>query len=148
MSRSRQSLIQLALLLALALRTALGAPCCIEMPHAAASHAAQASIQHAADHTGHGAQTGHAHHYAADATQAVKANGSASDAGHDGHEGHGEDPSANPCCSACGPTLPPQIAPLAARSPSRDAPAPAPIRALPKRAPLTAYDARGPPRLI
>ncbi|MHA7818909.1 MAG: hypothetical protein ACX930_04605 [Erythrobacter sp.] len=67
----------------------------------------------------------------------------------DGHSGHGEDhPTAKPCCSACGPTLPADPVGFAAREKVRGAPAEVRIRTLATRPPFPAYDATGPPPRI
>ena len=106
----------LALLVAIGLRTVLGAPCCIDP--ASAAHAIESA--------------GHSHH--------------ANESGND-HSDHGDDPAANPCCSACGPTLPPEPAHIAVIVAPRVLPEPAPIRSLATRPPYPAYNATGPPRL-
>lgn len=119
--------LMFALLLAIGLRTVLGAPCCMDGSGHASASGQVAAAEHIA-HAGHGSED---------------ANRSNAD-----HSGHGDGPSANPCCSACGPTLasdPVQFAVLAA---PRILPEPAPVRSLATRPPFPAYDATGPPLRI
>lgn len=116
MYRSSRPFLMLALLVAIGLRTVLGAPCCVDPASAALV------IENA----------GHAHH--------------SEEEGHD-HSEHGEGASVNPCCSACGPTLPPEPALIALVRTPRALPEPAAIRALATRPPYPAYDATGPPLL-
>ena len=110
------------LLVAIGLRSVLGAPCC-----AFVEQANMAQETHLADHTHH---EGH------------------EDAAQSGHKGHGDDPSANPCCSACGPTLPPEPTVMGNVSLVASAPVAEPIRQLATRPPFPAYEARGPPLRI
>lgn len=110
------------MLLAIGLRTVFGAPCC--MPPAQA-----AELQ----------MDAHAHHGEHSDT---------SGADSQGHAGHGDDPTAKPCCSACGPTLPPEPAVFTALKTVNDAPKPSAIRELATRPPYPAYEATGPPLLI
>ena len=126
MTRPRRPFLMFAVLLAIGLRTVLGAPCCL-------SPAQAAEISASVDHAHHSEHAGE---------------NTVSDTGGDSHSGHGDDPSAKPCCSACGPTLPPEIAQFSARGIIRDLPAPMPIRALETRPPFPAYNATGPPLLI
>ncbi len=119
----RRPFLLFAMLLAIGLRTVLGAPCCLA-PAQAAEVSGVLDHAHHADHSDVSISTD------------------------DPHSGHADDPSAKPCCSACGPTLPPEMTPFAARSIIRDLPAPMPIRALETRPPFPAYDATGPPLLI
>ncbi|MEM9085179.1 MAG: hypothetical protein AAGB23_04595 [Pseudomonadota bacterium] len=60
----------------------------------------------------------------------------------------GHDPSANPCCSACGPALPPDTAPTLTRVALHETPVATPILALATRPPFPAYNATGPPGSI
>jgi Protein of unknown function (DUF2946) len=113
------------LLIVIGIRSVLGAPCCVFV--AQANEADQ--VQHA-DHVQHDA-----HDHADDAAQS-------------GHQGHGDDPSANPCCTACGPTLPPEPTVIGAIAMVAAAPQAEPIRKLETRPPFPAYEARGPPLLI
>ena len=113
-----------ALLLAFGIRSVLGAPCCLLVAHSAEPDQAQ--------HADHAQHMGH---------------GSPEHATHKGHEGHGEDPGANPCCSACGPTLPPEPMLVGTIVDFASAPQAEPIRALETRPPFPAYEARGPPLL-
>ncbi|MEL7199245.1 MAG: hypothetical protein AAGL10_13100 [Pseudomonadota bacterium] len=122
MNSSNRPFLLLIMLLAIGLRTALGAPCCAPLTQV---HAVEAT----ANHDGH---THHAH--------------APTDIG--GHEGHGDDPSSNSCCSACGPTIPPEPSQFAAASMLRETPEPVSIRALTTRPPYPAYEATGPPLLI
>ncbi|MBD2842260.1 hypothetical protein [Erythrobacter rubeus] len=118
MAKSQHPVLLALMVLAIAVRSAFGAPCCMEIPQSDQSVAAE-----------------HAHH-------SVNPNNS-----DDPHGQHGDNPSANPCCSACGPTLPPESAPFAALAAIRDIPESAPIRALKTRPPFPAYEATGPPFL-
>ncbi|QFT77307.1 hypothetical protein [Erythrobacter sp. THAF29] len=115
MPASTRPLFLALLVLAILVRGAVGAPCCVTFDDTAQAGASS-----------HMAHAGPA----------------------DRHDGHAEDNTANPCCSACGPTLPPEIASLAHVSAPRTVPEPAPIRALATRPPYPAYEARGPPLLI
>ncbi|MEM7667280.1 MAG: hypothetical protein AAF250_15605 [Pseudomonadota bacterium] len=114
----------IALLVSLGLRTVLGAPCCMD----GGGHAQVSEAAAHADHTLHDTALG----------------------GHDDadHSEHGDSPTANPCCSACGPTLPPEPICIALISPPQAAPEPEAIRELATRPPYPAYDATGPPLLI
>ncbi|KWV90604.1 hypothetical protein AUC45_15400 [Erythrobacter sp. YT30] len=118
------------MLLAIGLRTALGAPCCAPLPQ----------MEAAALASDHGAHSIHAHALADAGDHAEHANGHVN--------GHGDDPSANSCCSACGPTIPPEPGQFAAAALIREIPEPAPIRALATRPSYPAYEATGPPLLI
>jgi len=139
MYRGNHPFLLTLLLVAIGLRTVFGAPCCLAWESAAhaqsADHQTHLSDCHEthADHVGHASQH-HAHHeeHADDA----------------GHEDHAHSAASNPCCSACGPTLPSDPVLLADRdaiSPPLQAVA---IRELKTRPPFPAYDARGPPILI
>ncbi|MEM6909095.1 MAG: hypothetical protein AAF494_10485 [Pseudomonadota bacterium] len=122
MVTSHRPVLLTMLLLAIALRSILGAPCCVDP-----AMALSAEHLHRADH---------AHH-------ATHGSGT-----HEKHgDGHGDDPSANPCCSACGPTLPPDLPLIALVAPPQTMPEPATARALATRPPFPAYDATGPPLL-
>ncbi len=114
---STRPFLMLALLLAIGLRTVLGAPCCMD----GGVHG-QAQIE-SAEHAEH------AQHVALD----------------DEHSDHGDSPAANPCCSACGPTLPPEPVQFALITAPRVLPTPDAIRALATRPPYPAYEATGPP---
>ncbi|MBV7259591.1 hypothetical protein [Erythrobacter crassostreae] len=117
--RARPILLTM-MLMAIAVRTVFGAPCCLDM-----AQAAPAQFEAAAE--------SHDHH----------------DAASEGaHSGHSDSNSANPCCSACGPTLPPETAQFTVAVAPRGLPQPAPIRALATRPPYPAYEATGPPLLI
>jgi len=116
MHSPRRPVLIVLLLLAIGLRTALGAPCCME-PVQVASH------ETGGTHASHGEGTSN----------------------HDDHVG---DPSAKPCCSPCGPTLPPDPVILASGAAPRVVPAPAPLRAFATRPPFPAYEATGPPLRI
>lgn len=128
-------ILHFALLAAIALRMIVGAPCCMD-PLSAASNSLAAAAQH--DH--------HAHqgHHAGDAVNQSDTPAPS----HGGHEGHGGDNTANPCCSACGPTLPADPVQLAARSAPRNVPEATTVRELATRPPFPAYDARGPPSRV
>ncbi|MGB3469565.1 MAG: hypothetical protein WBA51_01930 [Erythrobacter sp.] len=110
------------MLAAIALRSVLGAPCCMEP-----LSAAEPTLGEHSAHSGHGAVGSHS-------------------GDHGDHSG--DDPSANPCCSACGPTLPPDQPVLTARTAPMTLPEPAPVRTLATRPPFPAYEATGPPVLI
>ncbi|MEM7779713.1 MAG: DUF2946 family protein [Pseudomonadota bacterium] len=111
-------LLMLCLLVAVSLRMTIAAPVC--MPYMLdIAEADSAHGEHHADHAHH------AHH---------------SDMG-----GHGEDHESHPCCSACGPSLPPEMTEFDARLFIREVPSATQIRALATRPPFPAYDARGPP---
>lgn len=119
----------LILLMAVSLRMTFAAPFCMPQMMAGADiHAGHDHAQHAHMH--------HGEHGMADS--GVDSGSS----GHEGHEGHQQ------CCSACGPSLPPELATLDLRAALREAPTATPIRALATRPPFPAYDARGPPLLI
>ncbi|MEM1196299.1 MAG: hypothetical protein AAGH57_09370 [Pseudomonadota bacterium] len=138
MTRQAHPILQIALLVAIGLRTIIGAPCCLEPVNAAS--AAVGSMAHH-DHHAHHSQ--HAHQSAHHGSSAKGDHGDHSD-----HTDHANDPSANSCCSACGPTLPPDPVNLAIRSAPKALPQPAPVRALATRPPFPAYDARGPPHRV
>lgn len=135
--KTQRTLLLAIMLVAIGLRSVLGAPCCAFIEQARAvsveHHAHKGQAHHSAqDHVDH--STGHSGH-----------------TGHNndgGHSGHGDDPSANPCCSACGPTLPPEPTAIAKASLIVQTPEPAPIRAFATRPPFPFYEARGPPLLI
>ena len=129
-------LLLLLLLLSLGVRTIVGAPCCMDMPGAHNDHHAVETTHHA-DHSSHDHAAGEAH------TQRV-----ALDEGHSSHSKHDGDNTANPCCSACGPTLPPELAYLTPPGLARSLPEPTPVRALATRPPYPAYEATGPPALV
>ncbi|MEO0698846.1 MAG: hypothetical protein AAFY81_03910 [Pseudomonadota bacterium] len=131
MSRTSHPILHFALLVAIALRMIVGAPCCMD-PVSAASHSLDVA-----------AQSDHAHH-----DDRADRPVSPSDTPASGHEGHGGDNTANPCCSACGPTLPVDPVQFAARSAPRSAPEATPVRALATRPPFPAYAARGPPSAV
>ncbi|MEM6826795.1 MAG: hypothetical protein AAF553_02520 [Pseudomonadota bacterium] len=121
MSTTQRPVLQLLLLLAIGLRTVFGAPCCIDM-NAAGGH----------------------HHHAAHAHHDHSVVGDAGDEDKD----NAQDSAANPCCSACGPTLPPDTAPTLARLALRETPVATPILTLATRPPFPAYDATGPPASV
>ncbi|MEL6877068.1 MAG: hypothetical protein AAGL68_03100 [Pseudomonadota bacterium] len=123
---ARQLLI-IALLVSIGLRTALGAPCCLNAEAFAQTPEIASAAQ---DHTAHSVHGGH---------------GGASQEAPGGHGGHGDDPTANPCCSACGPTLPIDPVLLALVKPTATLPEPDTIRAFQTRPPFPAYHATGPP---
>ncbi|TRD10504.1 hypothetical protein FGU71_00560 [Erythrobacter insulae] len=120
--RSRSVLLTL-MLMAIAVRTVFGAPCCIDQAQAAPleTHAAKNS-----------------HSQSAETAQSAD----------DPYSDHADKNTANPCCSACGPTLPPETASANVPIVPRAAPEPAPIRELATRPPYPAYNATGPPLLI
>ncbi|MEL6529496.1 MAG: hypothetical protein AAFQ27_06010 [Pseudomonadota bacterium] len=105
-----------ALLLAIGLRTVLGAPCCMDGGVHAQASASNAEHQH------HAAES-------------------------DSHSEHGDTNSANPCCSACGPTLPSEPAQFAPVEIPGAVVESARFRALATRPPYPAYEATGPPFL-
>lgn len=117
-------MLTMALLVAIALRVVVGAPCCWTEQAGTSP-----PVEHHEHHSAHADHTGHAE----------------SD---NPHEGHGEDAIAKPCCSACGPTLPPEPTLLAARVAPLTLHEPEAIRALATRPPFPAYEATGPPLLI
>lgn len=98
------------LLMAFAVRTVLGAPCCMDTAHAAETNHVEAAAEHHTDDSEHAGDT--------------------SDAG---HGGHGDNSAANPCCSACRPTLPPELAKLTPRTAPQTLHAPEAIRSLTMR---------------
>ncbi|MCK0128768.1 hypothetical protein [Erythrobacter sp. F6033] len=124
MYQSKRPFLLTLMLMAIAVRTVLGAPCCLDMAQAAPVEA-------------HAAGESHNHH-----TDAPE------NAPQDAHSGHSDSNTAKPCCSACGPTLPPEPAQFTAATAPREVPQPAPIRALATRPPYPAYEATGPPLLI
>ncbi|MFU7527973.1 hypothetical protein [Qipengyuania sp. ASV99] len=132
MNRNRRPFLLIALLLSIGLRTVFGAPCCMS-PVQAAEHAPLAQVSaekshraHLADLRGPDAQAGEA----------------------EGHAGHGDNPTAKPCCSACGPTLPSEPVLFTKRAVLLEMPPPAAVRALVTHPTFTAYEATGPPLLI
>lgn len=126
MNLHSRSPILLALLIAISMRAVLGAPCCLYLAKAVGPN-----------QNGHVIEAGHSGHH--DHNQSDHAGG---------HSEHADDPSANPCCSACGPTLPSDPAQLANVATLRSLPCPTPIRVLATRPPFPAYEATGPPALI
>ena len=124
MYQSARPFLLTLMLMAVAVRTVFGAPCCLDMAQAATVGVEAASLGEDHEHT----------HEAAGPE--------------DAHGGHSDSNSANPCCSACGPTLPPEAASFAAASLTREVPQPAAIRALATRPPFPAYEATGPPLLV
>ncbi|MEM6475861.1 MAG: DUF2946 family protein [Pseudomonadota bacterium] len=129
MYHRRRPFLMIALLLAIGLRSALGAPCCVD--RAVAADGVADSVAMAADsHHTHDAHHGH------------------DGEGGDHHSEHGDSPTANPCCSACGPTLPAEPVSFALTEAKRLAPEAKAIRALATRPPYPAYEATGPPLLI
>ncbi|WP_162925126.1 hypothetical protein [Aurantiacibacter odishensis] len=117
----RQSiLLQVLLLVALAVRICVGAPCCTRGMSPSEPVA----------------QTGH-HQMAA-----------AHDLAPSGHGEHDSDNTANPCCSACGPTLPQQPLILARTAAPAGAFALAPEHPVPSLEAIRAYQARGPPSRV
>lgn len=131
MQRARRQAWTTILLLAFLVRAALGAPCCLDMSvadePAQLHHSANAHAKHAGMDASHGKSAAHEDQ---------------------GHAGHGDDPAANPCCSACGPTLPPEPGAFLARIALHSPPEPAAIHALPTRPPFPAYEATGPPLTV
>lgn len=122
MERQANNGILLFLLAALMLRVVAGAPCCMVPLDDGAGVQAGSHAQHAQHHS--------------------------NDQSDDPHSGHGEDATAKPCCSACGPTLPPEPVALAKQTISQRGAEPQAIRSLATRPPYPAYDATGPPLLI
>ena len=118
--KSRPLLLAL-LLMAFAVRTVLGAPCCLDSAHAAETNHVEAEAEHHSDHSDHAQDTE--------------------------HDSHGDDSAANPCCSACGPTLPTVLAKFTPGAAIKALHAPEAIRSLATRPPFPAYDATGPPFL-
>ncbi|MEM6856616.1 MAG: hypothetical protein AAF559_02005 [Pseudomonadota bacterium] len=138
MSRTSHPILNFALLAAITLRMIVGAPCCME-PVSAASHSLDAAAH--SHHAHHG-------HHAGDEAHQSDTHASSHGGYEGGHEGHGGDNTANPCCSACGPTLPADPVQFAASSAPKSVPEPTPVRALATRPPFPAYDARGPPNAV
>lgn len=126
MDRRRRPLLLTLMLMAIAVRTVFGAPCCLDMAQAA-------PVTAQADHADHANPD--------EAKPKAKAERGT-------HDNHTSTNAAGPCCSACGPTLPPETPVLAAAIAARDLPQPAAIRALATRPPYPAYEATGPPFLI
>ena len=124
MTHRNRPLVLAIMLLAFGMRAFLGAPCC--HPPAMAHDTA---IE-AADHAHHSDDNGQRQEQGA------------------GHGGHGDDSGTNPCCSACGPTLPPEPAHFAERDLIRNVAVAKIIRELATIPPYPAYEARGPPLLI
>ena len=132
MERQTNTGMMIALLAAIMLRVAIGAPCC--WSGGAHAEPAQRSVQ-----TSHvTAQNDAAHDHS----------GPAQHGEHGEHGEHGDDPTAKPCCSACGPTLPADPVTLLARANVASLIEPKPIRELVTRPPFPAYEATGPPALI
>ncbi|MEO0464714.1 MAG: hypothetical protein AAF127_16425 [Pseudomonadota bacterium] len=134
MIRSNNPVLSVLLLAALALRMVCGAPCCWE-PNAAHGPT------EAASHHGH-----HGHHGHAMAASVTHQSPDLAD--NSGHPAQHSDNTANPCCSACGPTLPPEPLQLARVAVEGIMPGAAPVRELATRPPFPAYDARGPPSAV
>jgi len=132
MSLARRPLLQTVVLIGLAFRSILGAPCClnIELLFQDQPSAVEQSAHAHHQHEHHGDQSDH----------------EGSD--HDGHGDHGDSPASNPCCSGCGPSLPPEAASFTTLIASRIVPAAEQIRELRTRPPYPAYEATGPPLLI
>jgi len=124
MQSPRRPFLLSLMLIAIAMRAAFGAPCCME-PAMSGQAAGAAMVQ--VDHAAHSVPADHST---------------------DPHAGHSDDPAANPCCSACGPTLPPDPAVIAHPPEKRAYPLRAAFRILATRPPFPAYDATGPPLLI
>jgi uncharacterized protein involved in copper resistance len=140
MYRQNRPFLLTLLLLSIGLRTVFGAPCC--MAWEAAAHAAETPMEiESHDHHGHHDHDGHAHHD----HHAHHGDEHGSSDGTHSHEAHAS--ASNPCCSACGPTLPPDTILLADRAQIKAPTNAIPIRALQTRPPFPAYDARGPPLL-
>lgn len=119
MSRRFPHVLQVLLLASLAVRLAVGAPCCWEP----ASPDAEISSS--------------GHHAMAAMEQP--------DAGH--HGGDDGDNRAGPCCSACGPALADGAAPVIAAAAPPGTPALFALEELPRRDLLRLYEATGPPLL-
>lgn len=113
------------LLVAIGIRSVLGAPCCVFVAHAYEGNQQQHDTHDHYDHADHFDDDGHTAPF--------------------GHESHGDDPSANPCCTACGPTLPPEPTMIGAVALVLNTPLAEPVRELKTRPPFPAYEARGPP---
>ena len=126
MHRQLPLVLQVMLLVSLAVRLAVGAPCCLSMDERV-SATEPAAMEHGSG----------MHHMSMGEEEAPS--------GHDGHEG---DNTANPCCSACGPTLaqqPPSLARVAAPPAVF---ASAPEHPAPSLEAIRAYLATGPPSRV
>ncbi|MEP0392091.1 MAG: hypothetical protein ABJ205_05745 [Erythrobacter sp.] len=124
MTKNNHPFLLTVMLLAFAVRVAFGAPCCLPPLN---TEPVQAS---AIEHEVYAHDGAHQSH---DETS---------------HEGHADGPNAQPCCSACGSSLPAESVVVDVPQTQRSLPEPEPVRALKTRPPFPAYDARGPPLLI
>lgn len=122
MARRMPFFLQFCLLLAILVRTAIGAPCCLgDMAGEADTAQTTPHAMHAmADHGGDETSSGHGDHA-------------------DG------DNLSNPCCSACGPTLGSDPVNLAASAKLPASFVAFDANVLPPRDLLREYDATGPP---
>lgn len=124
MPRQLPLFLQVMLLASLAVRLAVGAPCCWS-----------GQVEPQGDHAAM------AHHGAQDMHAAANMDQPASD-----HEGHGDgDNRAGPCCSACGPVLASTEVLVLAKTRSPETPLAFAMRDLPRRDILRLYEATGPP---
>jgi len=139
MSANNRPFVMMVLLMAIAMRAIIGAPCCMTVLGMDGGHHG-AHAHHAPTHHASSNHTAHDH-------GAMLAEDGEAAASTEGEETAG-DPSANPCCSACSPPLPADPVQLIARSAPRELPEPMPVRALATRPPFPAYEATGPPALI
>lgn len=137
MMRPSASILHILLLMALAVRVAFGAPCCLTFPdnfagdHADAGHEMMAMAAHGEPSHADLAHAGH--------TDRADSNG---------HSGHDGDNTAKPCCSACGPTLPSSDADAFVAAPLPDSHFYPRFAQLPPLAAHRQYNARGPPLVI
>lgn len=127
MPRQIPILLQVLLLVSLAIRLAVGAPCCLSMGEAETPQSVSVGMHHS------GAMSEMA---MADTEEP---------AGHDNHDG---DNTANPCCSACGPILPQQPVCLQSRTLVVNDYSAEPEHPVPSLEAVRAYLARGPPSAV
>lgn len=130
MRHSQRPFLMFVRLCAVALRTVMGAPCCAPLP--------QIGAMEASLHSGHAQHDHKITERDTDrhSTNVHKAHGvNHSDHGHSNsdHHNHCDDPSANPCCSAYGPTLPPEAMQIAHIAQQSLLPEPDPVRAFATR---------------
>ncbi|MDF1835122.1 MAG: hypothetical protein P1U62_09615 [Alteraurantiacibacter sp. bin_em_oilr2.035] len=124
MPRQPSLILQVLMLASLAIRLAVGAPCCWDGDFGQAEEHA-ANIHHAMD--------------AADMAPMAPS----------GHEGHDDsDNTASPCCSACGPVLGNGAPKLVSQALAPPLPRLATLRDLPQRDLLRNYEATGPPSRV
>lgn len=127
MRRQLPIFLQILLLASLAVRLAVGAPCCLSMNEGAKAAESAPALHHEG------------------AMHDMDMAGSDAPSGHDDHEG---DNTANPCCSACGPTLAAQSFAVPGRLAVAHVFIAVPEHPVPSLEAIRAYQARGPPSRV